>query len=65
MQSCADYIAQRIKRTLQFNDIQELLIAIGKVKSDLTPEGDLASNDKRLDVTDINGKTYRINIIEL
>jgi hypothetical protein len=48
-----DYLAQRIKRCLQFNDPQALIMAIGKVQSDTFKDGQLRSGLKWIDITDV------------
>ena len=60
-----DYIVTRIARSLQFNDPQELIAEMGKIKSDLLSDGTQASSRKTLDLTDVDGKKYQIIVIEL
>lgn len=65
MLAFCDYIAERLKRCLALNDPQALIGAIGQIRWDVCPDGSLASTKKAIDLTDINGKKYRITIAEL
>ncbi len=65
MLAFCDYIADRIKVCLQYNDPHELLDSIGKVRPDLNEDGSFKSTRKALEVTDRNGKRYQVIVTEL
>lgn len=60
-----DYLAERIRRCLPHNDPQALIGAVGNVRWDTAKDGTLKSTKKTIDVSDIDGKKYRITIAEL
>jgi len=65
-----DYIAHTIIRPAMLEDVYSecggVVREVGHVKMDLDPrEGYMISTTKRLDVVDMNGKTYRITIEEV
>lgn len=65
MLAYCDYIAERIKRCLGHNDPQCLIGAIGQVKWHLNKDGVMVTTKKTIDLSDINGKKYRITVVEL
>ena len=63
-----DFIADRIKKALQSSiedDVETYISEVGGIKSDLHPEGGwFVSPKKVVQVTDLNGKMYRVTIEE-
>lgn len=60
-----DYIAHRISTALATPDPENILAVIGRVHSDLHPEGRyLVTTKKTLFVTDRAGKRYRVTVEE-
>jgi|TARA_B110000908_G_scaffold63340_1_gene76987 hypothetical protein len=63
-----DYIAHTIIRPAALAELvceHSLIAEVGNVKMDLHKEGYMVSTTKRLQVTDINGKKYRITVEEM
>ena len=60
-----DFIADQIKRYLLQGDWQHILVSVGPVKMDLHPtEGWFVSTKKTIEVTDRNGRKYRVTVEE-
>ena len=61
-----DKIASVIRKALLKSDPDNIIGLVDRVKMDLHPtEGYFVSTKKTLDVTDMNGKFYRVTIEEL
>ena len=61
-----DYIADRIRTSLENDDPARLIARVGRVHWDLDPEGGwLVSTKKTMHVTDRNGKSYRVTVEEM
>ena len=60
-----DYIAYTIAGNLKACDTDKLLASVGKPRLDLAPEGYLQSTKKTIEVTDRNGRRYRITVEEV
>lgn len=61
-----DYIANRIQSDLSLYDSRRILAEVGRVKADLHPEGGyLLTTKKTIEVTDFQGKAYRVTIEEI
>ena len=61
-----DYIAARIQRTLSMEDSERIIGKVGRVQSDLHPEGGwMVSLKKTIDVEGRNGAKYRITVEEV
>ena len=69
MLAYCDYIADQIRTTLDTNSNYDTMTKVGKVgpiKFDLHPEaGYLVSTKKTINVSDINGKQYRVTVEEV
>ena len=69
MLAFCDYIAHTIKQHLRGVDnpfVDEVVASVGSIKLDLHEQhGYFLSTKKTLDVTDINGKVYRITVEEV
>lgn len=61
-----DYVADRIAMTLkQFDHANPLIFSVGHVKSDLHPDGGyLLTTKKTVEITDRNGRRYKITVEE-
>lgn len=63
-----DFIADRIKKALQSSiedDVETYISEVGGIKSDLHPEGGwFVSPKKVVQVTDLNGKMYKVTVEE-
>jgi hypothetical protein len=60
-----DYIAHRIKETMNKPDPQKIIYGAGSVKFNLNAEGQFVSTKKHLFVTDCNGRMYKITVEEV
>lgn len=60
-----DYIAHLVRQHALVNDSEDLLFEVGPVQVDLAPTGALRSTAKTLNVTDKNGKRYRVTVEEV
>lgn len=64
-----DYIAHTVIRPAMMKDVLEeggVLEEVGRVVLDLEPkEGYMISTAKRIEVSDFNGKKYRVTIEEI
>lgn len=60
-----DYIAHLIAGHIKHHDMQGLLWQVGYPKYDLGGGGALNSTRKTLDITDVNGKKYRVTVEEI
>ena len=60
-----DYIAHLILKALNTRDDEGLLKSVGKINFDVSPEGHYISTKKTIEVTDRNGKTYRVTVEEV
>lgn len=66
MLAYCDKIADTIKQALAAPDPDRILGSVGQVQWDLHPTGSyLVSTKKTLEVTDTNGKKYRVTVEEL
>lgn len=59
-----DYIAHTIAANLRADDTERFLTSVSRPKYDLSAEGSLASTRKVIQVTDFQGKAYRIIVEE-
>ena len=60
-----DYIVDKIKQCMDTNkDRSGLIMIVGHVQFDLTPEGAFLSTKKTLEVVDVNNKRYKITVEE-
>ena len=60
-----DYIAHRIKETMNKPDPEKIIYGAGSVKFDLNAEGQFVSTKKHLFVVDRNRRTYKITVEEV
>jgi len=60
-----DYIAHRIKETMNKPDSEKIIYGAGSVKFDLNAEGQFVSTKKHLFVIDRNRRTYKITVEEV
>ena len=60
-----DYIANRIKETMNKPDPEKIIYGAGSVKLDLNTEGQFVSTKKHLFVIDRNRRTYKITVEEV
>ena len=66
MLAYCDKIADTIRKSLLKYDPDNIIGLVDRVKMDLHPtEGYFVSTKKTLDVTDMNGKFYRVTVEEL
>jgi len=63
--SYCDYIAHRIKETMNKPDPKKIIYGAGSVKFDLNAEGQFVSTKKHLFVVDRNRRTYKITVEEV
>ena len=59
-----DYLAHTIIRPALLAD-SDMVQEVGFVKMDLAEEGYMVSTTKYINVTDVNGKMYKVTIEEL
>jgi hypothetical protein len=59
-----DYIAHRIKQSLNGPDPREIIMGAGSIKWDLGANGEYVSTKKHLFVVDKNRKAYKITVEE-
>lgn len=60
-----DYISHLISTYIKAHDSQGLLWQVSRPNYDLDSSGALSSTTKTLDITDINGKRYRVTVEEI
>jgi hypothetical protein len=60
-----DYIAHRIKETMNAFDPQGIIQGAGSIKWDLGANGNFVSTKKHLFVVDRNRKTYKVTVEEI
>ena len=60
-----DYISHLISTHIKAHDSQGLLWQVSRPNYDLDSSGALSSTTKTLDITDINGKRYRVTVEEV
>jgi len=66
MLAYCDKIADTIRKSLLKYDSDNIIGLVDRVKMDLHPtEGYFVSTKKTIDVTDMNGKFYRVTVEEL
>lgn len=65
MLAYCDYIAHLIHNYIKPHDIQGLLWNVGHPRYDLDKGGALNSTRKTLEITDVNGKKYKVTIEEV
>lgn len=66
MLAYCDKVISVIRKSLMQHDPDGILGLVGPVKMDLHPEdGYLLSTKKTLEVSDMNGKWYRVTVEEL
>ena len=66
MLAYCDKIADTIRKALLKYDEDQIIGLVDRVKMDLHPtEGYFVSTKKTIDVTDMNGKFYRVTVEEL
>lgn len=66
MLAYCDKIADTIRKSLLKYDPDNIIGLVDRVKMDLHPtEGYFVSTKKTIDVTDMNGKFYRVTVEEL
>jgi len=65
MLAYCDYIIALINTGLSCYDVDKKISTISPIGYDLGSNGELLSTKKTLEVTDMNGKKYRITVEEL
>jgi hypothetical protein len=66
MLAYCDKIADTIRKALVKYDADNIIGLVGNIKMDLDPsEGFYVSSKKTIDVSDMNGKMYRVTVEEL
>ena len=65
MLAYCDYIAHLIHNYIKPHDTQGLLWNVGYPRYDLDKGGALNSTRKTLEITDVNGKKYKVTIEEV
>ena len=66
MLAYCDKIADTIRKALLKYDSDQIIGLVGNIKMDLDPsEGFYVSSKKTIDVSDMNGKMYRVTVEEL
>lgn len=60
-----DYIADRIKQTMNGHDPEGIIMGAGSIKWDLGANGEFVSTKKHLFVVDKNRKAYKITVEEI
>jgi hypothetical protein len=63
--SYCDYIAHRIKETMNGPDPRDIIVGAGSIKWDLGANGEFVSTKKHLFVVDRNRKSYKITVEEI
>lgn len=64
MLAYCDYIAHLIAGHIRHFDTQGILWQVGRPQMDLDAGGALRSTTKTLEITDLNGKRYKVTIEE-
>jgi len=65
MLAYCDYIAHLIHNYIKPHDAQGLLFNVDRPRYDLDKSGALNGTKKTLEVTDVNGKRYRVTVEEV